>query len=63
MIDYIEMRRRDEKVDTKFTAAFSQPSTSYSKPTTAPTYQRSFNQTRGQDEYEEIKEDSLTRLK
>ena len=60
MIDYIEMRRRDEKVDTKFTAAFSQPST---KPSAGPTYQRSFNQTRGQDEYEEIKEDSLTRLK
>ena len=57
------MRRRDEKVDTKLSAAFSQPSSSYNKPTTSTSYQRPFQQTRGQDEYDEIKEDSLTRLK
>lgn len=63
MMSYIEMRRRDEKVDTKFSSAFAQ-GTSYSKPTTtAPSYQRSMQQTRGQDELDEIKDDSLTRLK
>lgn len=63
MLSYIEMRRRDDKVDTKFSSAFAQGN-SYSKPTTtAPSYQRSMQQTRGQDELDEIKDDSLTRLK
>lgn len=65
MIEFIEMRRRDEKVDTKFSSAFGQGSFAIKSTNSAPTpsYQRSMHQTRGQDELEEIKDDSLTRLK
>lgn len=55
-----EFRRRDEKTESKFASAFQAPT---QRPATS-SYNQSRQQPRGgQDEYEEIKEDSLTRLK
>lgn len=60
IMSFIEIRRRDEKVDTKFSSTFAGKLTSSKTEDSA--YQQRPAQ-RGNDEYEEIKEDSLTRLK
>ena len=39
MMDFIEMRRRDDKVETKFSGAFSQSSSSaFAKSSSQPSY-------------------------